>query len=86
LGFTRHYKCHRLVYCESFDSVHNAIAREKQIKRWSRWKKAWLIEQKNPTWEDLAAEWFANHRYQPEKSRSLDSFTDSPANRFPRSG
>jgi putative endonuclease len=85
-GFTSQYQCHRLVYYESFDDVNKAIAREKQIKRWSRWKKEWLIERGNPTWEDLAAEWYTRHKYQPEKSRSLDSFTDSPANRFPRSG
>lgn len=43
-GFTKQYKCRRLVYCESFGNVNKAIAREKQIKRWSRWKKEWLIE------------------------------------------
>lgn len=85
-GFSSQYRCHRLVYYESFDDVHKAIAREKQLKNWSRWKKEWLIEQQNPTWEDLAAEWFTKHRYQPEKSRSLDSVADSQANRFTRSG
>ncbi len=33
-GFTRQYKCHRLVYYESFDDVNKAIDREKQLKRW----------------------------------------------------
>jgi putative endonuclease len=38
-GFTRQYKCHRLVYYESFDDVNKAIDREKQLKRWNRTKK-----------------------------------------------
>jgi len=42
-GFTRQYKCHRLVYYESFDDVNKAIDREKQLKRWNRTKKEWLI-------------------------------------------
>jgi putative endonuclease len=56
-GFSKQYRCHRLVYFEAFDRVQNAIAREKQLKRWNRAKKVWLIERMNPTWEDLSAEW-----------------------------
>ena len=48
-GFSKQYRCHRLVYYESFDDVKKAIDREKQLKRWSRTKKVWLIEQVNPT-------------------------------------
>jgi len=66
-GFTKQYRCHRLVYYESFDDVNKAIDREKQLKRWNRTKKVWLIGRRNPTWEDLAAEWFTRHMYQPEK-------------------
>jgi putative endonuclease len=66
-GFTRTYKCHRLVYYESFDDVANAIDREKQLKRWNRTKKEWLISHKNPTWEDLAVEWYTRHQFAPEK-------------------
>ncbi len=65
-GFTKRYKCHRLVYYESFDDVHKAIGREKQLRLESD-KKEWLIQQRNPTWEDLAAEWYLRHRYQPEQ-------------------
>jgi len=32
-GFTKKYQCHRLVYYESHQYVHVAIARERQIKR-----------------------------------------------------
>ena len=66
-GFSKQYKCHRLVYYESFDDVKNAIDREKQLKRWNRAKKVWLIERMNRTWEDLAEDWFKRHRYQPEE-------------------
>jgi putative endonuclease len=56
-GFASRYHCDRLVYYESFDDVHNAIGREKQLKGWSRVKKIALIESKNPRWEDLAEKW-----------------------------
>jgi len=48
-GFSWHYRCHRLVYFESYDDVRKAIDREKQLKRWRRTKKVWLIERTNPT-------------------------------------
>ncbi len=51
-GFTKKYHVHKLVYFEEYSEVGDAIAREKQLKRWSRSKKNWLIETKNPTWED----------------------------------
>lgn len=56
-GFTAKYSCWRLVWFERFQYVNNAIAREKQIKRWGREKKVALIEMANPTWEDLSADW-----------------------------
>ena len=56
-AFTRKYRIHRLVYYEVFHSVAAAIARETEIKKWRREKKVALIVQKNPSWEDLAAEW-----------------------------
>jgi putative endonuclease len=57
-GFSKQYRCHRLVWFQSYDDVANAIDREKQLKRWNRAKKEWLIAQKNSTWEDFAAEWY----------------------------
>jgi putative endonuclease len=56
--FTRNYPVHRLVYFERFQYVRNAIRREKQLKGWLRKRKIALIESANPTWEDLAADWF----------------------------
>jgi putative endonuclease len=57
-GFTDRYNATRLVYWESFDDVRNAIDREKKLKSWRREKKLWLIARFNPTWQDLAAEWY----------------------------
>ncbi len=57
-GFTDDYNAIHLVYWESFDSVHNAIAREKQLKGWRREKKRRLVEKMNPGWRDLAADWY----------------------------
>ncbi|HEX7284854.1 MAG TPA: GIY-YIG nuclease family protein [Candidatus Angelobacter sp.] len=56
-GFTSRYNIHRLVYYERFKYVNNCIARETQLKSWSRAKKIALIAAFNPTWEDLAADW-----------------------------
>jgi putative endonuclease len=56
-GFSAQYKCERLVWFETFQYVDKAIAREKQIKDWRREKKVSLIEEDNPTWEDLSAGW-----------------------------
>jgi putative endonuclease len=57
-GFTSKYDVERLLYWASFDDVHKAIAREKQLKGWSRRKKIALIESRNPHWIDLAKEWY----------------------------
>ena len=57
-GFTDDYNAIRLVYWEKFGSVGKAIAREKQLKRWRREKKIWLVESVNPKWRDLALEWY----------------------------
>jgi putative endonuclease len=65
-GFASKYGCDRLVYYESFDDVHKAIGREKQLKGWSRAKKVALIELKNPRWEDLAEKWDAQMAFAGE--------------------
>jgi putative endonuclease len=39
-GFTDRYDVVRLLYWESYDDVHKAIAREKQLKGWSRARKS----------------------------------------------
>jgi putative endonuclease len=56
-SFTARYKIDKLVYFERFSLITAAIAREKQVKRWSRIKKIRLIVAQNPTWEDLSESW-----------------------------
>ena len=51
-AFTRRYNAHTLVYAEPFPSINDAIAREKQIKSWSRRRKVDLVETHNPDWQD----------------------------------
>src|SRR5438309_9970256 len=53
-GFTKRYNIDRLVYYETFGHVGHAIARERQIKSWTRAKRLALIKSKNSTWQDLA--------------------------------
>ena len=56
-GFTKKYNVHKLLYYEHTNDVYSAISREKQLKKWNRSKKNWLISKANPTWKDLSAEW-----------------------------
>lgn len=56
-GHTQRYNIDRLVYFEKYLHPEEAIRREKQLKGWRRVKKVSLIEQRNPDWDDLAAEW-----------------------------
>ena len=51
--FTGKYNAYYLVYWERFQYVLHAIAREKQIKGWTRKKKVALIEAFNPEWRFL---------------------------------
>ena len=57
-GFTDEYDVERLLFWESYDDVHKAIRREKQMKAWRRQKKIVLIESMNPQWLDLSREWY----------------------------
>jgi len=57
-GFSKKYRCHRLVYYERCTGPLDAISREKQLKSWRREKKIALIEKDNPTWVDLSEIWF----------------------------
>ena len=53
-GFSSRYRVHRLVYYDATTDVRAAIAREKQVKSWSRKKKVALVASLNPAWNDLA--------------------------------
>ena len=56
-GFTKKYGIKRLLYYEEFSYPVSAIAREKQLKRWSRSKKLALIRSLNPMFQDLSKAW-----------------------------
>ena len=58
-AFTSRYHFDRLVYYEELGSPAAAIAREKQIKGWTRKRKIDLIKSRNPRWEDLSGDIFA---------------------------
>jgi len=52
-GFSDRYDVTRLVWYELYETMENAIVREKQLKKWNREWKIRLIEQANPDWRDL---------------------------------
>lgn len=52
-AFAKKYNCTDLIYYETFGRIEEAIAREKQLKRWRRAWKDDLIQQMNPTLKDL---------------------------------
>lgn len=55
-NFPAAYRCSKLIYYEHCSDVYGAIAREKQLKKWSRTKKIELISRLNPSWLDLGAD------------------------------
>ena len=52
-GFTKKHGITRLVWFETADTMNDAIASEKRIKKWRRDWKIRLIEDFNPDWSDL---------------------------------
>jgi putative endonuclease len=52
--FVKQYSVYRLAYVESYERPEEAIAREKQLKRWKRDWKIELIERDNLEWRDLS--------------------------------
>ena len=57
-SFTGKYQAYYLLYYESSKYINNTIAREKEIKGWSRSKKVELINSFNPEWKFLNEELF----------------------------
>jgi putative endonuclease len=51
--FAGKYYCYNLVYWERHQYVDHAIEREKEIKKWRREKKDYLINDFNPNWKFL---------------------------------
>ena len=67
-GFTAKYNINKLVFYEYGREIKDMIAREKQIKGWSRKKKIALIEGMNPDWVDLADGWEEDSSTRPARS------------------
>ncbi len=65
-GFTKKYKLKKLVFFEETDNVQSALQKEKQLKNWHRDWKINLVEEVNPSWNDLS-ELLYNNR-DPETS------------------
>ncbi len=55
-GFTKKYTVHNLVWYQYFETMSDAIAWEKKLKKRRREWKIKLIEEQNPYWNDLSAE------------------------------
>lgn len=56
-GFTYRYNCDKLIYYEEFDSIEEAINREKQLKSGKRKMKNDLVNSTNLDWNDLSDGW-----------------------------
>ncbi len=52
-SFTDKYNIEFCIYYESFNTIEEAIIREKQIKGLTRAKKEILINSMNPNWEEV---------------------------------
>jgi len=70
--FTKRYKLNRLLYFEEGQLIEDAIAGEKQLKRWHREWKWNLIKSMNPELDDLSESW-----YDEELLKELDPETSS---------
>ena len=56
-SFTAKYNINQLLHFERFATILAAIAREKELKGWLRYRKIALIVSTNPDWRDLSAAW-----------------------------
>lgn len=70
-GFTKRYNLTKLVFYENTPSVHSALEREKEIKRWRREKKNQLVESLNPNWTDLGDGLFREISQSTDETRLL---------------
>jgi putative endonuclease len=52
-SFTSKYNIDKLIYFETYETMHEAIKREKQLKKKARVYKLDLINKQNPRWQDL---------------------------------
>ena len=75
--YTARYRINRLVYFEHTQYVLNAIAREKELKEWSRAQKIAHVESINPTWDDLSEDWGEGIRRMQRMQERAKANTDS---------
>jgi putative endonuclease len=78
-GFSKRYAVDKLVWFELYDDALTAIAPEKELKKWRRDWKIRLIEESNPSWDDL----YPGIASQRPVRRVTPSFRDA---RFLRAG
>ena len=52
-GYTKQYRCKKLVWYEQTNNVQSAILKEKRMKKWKREFKEYVINEMNPEWNDL---------------------------------
>jgi putative endonuclease len=57
--FPSAYRCTELIYYEHYRDIRDAIARETQLKKWSRPKKVALIHRLNPRRIDIGDQLFS---------------------------
>ncbi|MCO6462298.1 MAG: GIY-YIG nuclease family protein [Saprospiraceae bacterium] len=60
-SFTKRYNLLDLIYFEEFDSIIEAIAREKQLKNWHKEWKWNQIKSTNPELKDIAQDWYSKN-------------------------
>ena len=70
-SFTTRYGVHYLVWSEETRYVNNAIAREKEIKRWHRAQKEELIAEQNSSWRFLNDDVLGNWPPTPEQLEAV---------------
>lgn len=64
-GFTKKYNLKKLIHFEETNSIEEALKREKQLKNWHRGWKINLIRETNPSFQDLATNWFEESDPEP---------------------
>ncbi len=73
-AFCAKYNVSVLLYYEEYNSIIDAINREKQLKKWRREWKWDLIKEMNPDFKDLSEEWFDEETKQNiEICKSVDT-------------
>ena len=67
----------KLVWFETHTDLASAVAREKQLKKWTRAWKAKLVSNHNPEWRDLFAEVDRRRSVRAPSSSSNDARGDN---------